>query len=126
MRDLLYGVRAFEPSGSPGERLAAVRDELRVLSEGFRDLDHVLRQYERLLPSLGADDPLTESIAGVANDTRAAVAAVGVPALLEEIPRALARLRAYLQNVSFDQPREPDRVATARPESRSAADTSAR
>lgn len=102
VRDLLYGVRAFEPSGSPSERLSAVRDELRVLSEGFRDLDHVLKQYERLLPSLGADDPLAESIAGAAHDARAAVAAVGVPALLEEIPRALARLRAHLQSLPAD------------------------
>lgn len=101
VRDLLYGIRAFEPSGS-GDRLSAVREELRVLSEGFRDLDHVLRQYERLLPSLGADDPLAESIAGVAHDARAAVAAVGVPALLEEIPRALARLRAHLQTLPSD------------------------
>lgn len=99
VRDLLYGVRAYEPSGTRGERLSAVHDELRLLSEGFRDLDHVLRQYERLLPSLGADDPLAESIAGAAYDARAAVAAVGVPALLEEIPRALARLRANLQHL---------------------------
>jgi PAS domain S-box-containing protein len=99
VRDLLYGVRAFEAEGTTGERLTAVRDELRVLSEGFRDLDHVLRQYERLLPALGADDPLTESIAGAAHDARAAVAAVGVPALLEEIPRALARLRGHLQGI---------------------------
>jgi PAS domain S-box-containing protein len=99
VRDLLYGVRAFEAEGTTGERLTAVRDELRVLSEGFRDLDHVLRQYERLLPALGADDPLTESSAGAAHDARAAVAAVGVPALLEEIPRALARLRGHLQGI---------------------------
>jgi hypothetical protein len=104
VRDLLYGVRAVESPGSPSERLSAVRDELRVLSEGFRDLDHVLKQYERLLPSLGADDPLAESIAGAAHDARAAVAAVGVPALLEQIPRALARLRAHLQNFSPDNP----------------------
>jgi hypothetical protein len=120
--DLLYGVRAFEPAGNPGERLSAVRDELRVLSEGFRDLDHVIRQYERLLPSLGADDPLTETIAGLANETRAAVAAVGVPALLEEIPRALARLRAHLQDFSLDGSNETDRVAAARPESGSVSD----
>src|SRR6185503_12634967 len=99
VRDLLYGVRAFETSGTPSERLSAVRDSLRILSEGFRDLDHVLKQYERLLPSLSADDPLAESIAGAAHDARAAVAAVGVPALLEEIPRALARLRAHLQTL---------------------------
>ena len=102
VRDLLYGVRAFEPSGTPDEQLFAARDELRVLSEGFRDLDHVLRLYERLLPALGADDPLAESIAGAAHDARAAVAAVGIPALLEEIPRALAKLRSHLQNVPLE------------------------
>ena len=102
VRDLLYGVRAVESAGTPSEKLSAVRDELRVLSEGFRDLDHVLKQYDRLLPSLGANDPLTESIAGAAHDARAAVAAVGVPALLEQIPRALARLRAHLQNFTPD------------------------
>jgi hypothetical protein len=112
VRDLLYGVRAFEAEGSTGERLSAVRDELRVLSEGFRDLDHVLRQYERLLPALGADDPLAESIAGAAHDARAAVAAVGVPALLEEIPRALARLRGHLQGIPGEsQSSVPDRLA---------------
>lgn len=103
VRDLLYGVRAYEPAGTPGERLSAARDELRVLSEGFRDLDHVLKQYERLLLSLGADDPLSESIAGAAHDARATAAAVGVPALLEEIPRALSRLRAQLQNFTPDE-----------------------
>lgn len=99
VRDLVYAVRTFETSGNQSERMSAVRDELRLLSEGFRDLDHVLRQYERLLPSIAADDPLAESIAGPAHDARAAVAAVGVPALLEEIPRALARLRAHLHTL---------------------------
>ena len=113
VRDLLYGVRAVESAGTPSEKLSAVRDELRVLSEGFRDLDHVLKQYERLLPSLGADDPLAESIAGPAHDARAAVAAVGVPALLEQIPRALARLRAHLQNFTpDDQAGETDPMST--------------
>jgi hypothetical protein len=110
VRDLLYGVRAFEAAGTTGERLSAVRDELRVLSEGFRDLDHVLRQYERLLPALGADEPLTESVAGAAHDARAAVAAVGVPALLEEIPRALSRLRGHLQGISSEST-TPDALA---------------
>ena len=112
VRDLLYGVRAVESAGTPSEKLSAVRDELRVLSEGFRDLDHVLKQYDRLLPSLGANDPLAESIAGAAHDARAAAAAVGVPALLEQIPRALARLRAHLQNFTPDEPSsETDRMA---------------
>lgn len=103
VRDLLYGVRALEgATGSADQRLSAVRDELRLLSEGFRDLDHVLRQYERLLPALGADDPLAETVAGAAHDARAAATAVGVPALLEEIPRALARLRGLLQSMSSE------------------------
>jgi hypothetical protein len=111
VRDLLYGVRTFEPAGgeTTEERLSAVRDELRVLSEGFRDLDHVLKQYERLLPALGANDPITESIAGAAHEARAAVAAVGVPALLEQIPRALARLRGHLQQLdNTDNVSEPN------------------
>ena len=112
VRNLLYGVRTFEPAGSRNERLSQVGEELRVLSEGFRDLDHVMRQYERLLPSLSADDPLTESIAGVAADARAASTAVGVPALLEEIPRALSRLRAHLQSLTPDET-ETDAVASS-------------
>ncbi len=102
-RDLLYGVRAFDSiSSTPQESVRAVQDELRVLSEAFRDLDLVVRQYERLLPALRADDPLTESIAGLAHEARAVVASVGVPALLEEIPRALARLRSHMQRVALD------------------------
>jgi len=112
VRNLLYGVRTFEPAGSRNERLSQVGEELRVLSEGFRDLDHVMRQYERLLPSLSADDPLTESIAGVAADARAASTAVGVPALLEEIPRALSRLRAHLQSLTPDET-ETDAVVSS-------------
>lgn len=99
-RDLLYGVRAFHSgSASNDENVRAVREELRLLTEAFRDLDLVLRQYERLLPSLSADDPLAETIAGVASDARAAVAAVGVSSLLEQIPRSLARLRGHLQKL---------------------------
>lgn len=123
VRDLLYGVRAFEPAGTDSQRLSAVREELRVLSEGFRDLDHVLRQYERLLPALGADDPLAESIAGAAHDARAAGAAVGVSALLEQIPRALARLRGHLQNMPADADSpETDPVAASGQESHPSTD----
>jgi hypothetical protein len=103
-RDLIYGVRAFDAgTGTPSTSLEFLREEVRVLSEAFRDLDHVLRQYERLLPSLSADDPLAESIAGLASETRSAVASVGVPALLEEIPRALARIRGHLQLLASGQ-----------------------
>ena len=103
-RDLLYGVRAFHSATSlEDERLRAVRDELRLLTEAFRDLDMVLRTYERLLPALGADDPLAEAIAGVASDARSAAAAVGVSNLLEQIPRSLARLRGHLQHLTADR-----------------------
>jgi PAS domain-containing protein len=101
VRDLVYGVRSFDSaSASPSDEIRAVREELRLLGEAFRDLDLVIRQYERILPSLSADDPLAESIAGVAHDARTAVAAVGVAALLEEIPRALSRLRGHLQHLT--------------------------
>lgn len=97
-RDLLFGVRVLEnASATPTESLDALRDDLRLLSESFRDLDHVLRHYERLLPSLSASDPLAESIAGLAHEARAAAAAAGLPMLLDEIPRALARARGHLQ-----------------------------
>ncbi len=112
VRDLLYGVRRFEPTGNSNERLIAIHDELRILSEGFRDLDHVVRQFEKLLPSLSANDPLTESIAGPASDVRAAVSAVGMPALLEEIPLALARLRAQVQRFESEVQSPTDPAAT--------------
>jgi PAS domain-containing protein len=102
-RDLLYGVRSYDPvSTTPQDTLRALQEELRLLGEAFRDLDLVLRKYERLLPALSADDPLTEAIAGEAFDARTAVDAVGVPALLEEIPRALTRVRGYLQQLATE------------------------
>ncbi len=104
LRELLYGARGLGDAGmSTGDALTAIQDDLRMLSEGFRDLDHVLRQYERLLPALSAYDPVAEAIAGLAHDTQAAVTSVGVPALLEEIPRTLARLRAHMQLMAAGQ-----------------------
>lgn len=101
LRNLLYGVRAFDPvTGSTDDSAKALRRELYFLSEAFRDLDLVVRQCERLLPTLAADDPLTEVVAGAAHDVRAAMAAVGMPALLDEVPRSLARLRGHLQQLS--------------------------
>ena len=118
VRDLLYGVRRFEPTGTPNERLAAMREELRILSEGFRDLDHVIRQFEKLLPALSANDPLTESIAGEASDVRAAISAVGMPALLEEIPLALARVHAQVERFESDTASATDPAATKPREAR--------
>ena len=101
VRNLLYGVRALDPIAvAPGDKARALRREVYFLSEAFRDLDLVVRQCERLLPTLAADDPLTEAVAGAAHDVRAAMAAVGMPALLEEVPRSLARLRGHLQQLA--------------------------
>lgn len=80
--------RGGEP---PGER----RD-LRFLAAAFHDLDRVVRQYERLLPAMRGEDPLSEVIAGVAAETNEVTESVDVPTLLREIPRALGRLDAQL------------------------------
>jgi hypothetical protein len=122
VRDLLYGVRAFDPYGSSDdETIRGIRDELRVLGEAFRDLDVVLRQYERLLPPLAGNDPITEVIAGPAHDARSAVASAGVPGLLDRIPRSLARLRAHLQQLAArtsdtDEPARPLGAAGPEPQ----------
>lgn len=100
-RNLLYGVRAFDPTAvSSGDSATALQREVYFLSGAFRDLDLVMRQCERLLPSLSADDPLTEVVAGAAHDLRAAMAAVGMPTILEEVPRSLARVRGHLQQLA--------------------------
>jgi hypothetical protein len=124
VRDLLYGVRAFDPyATSDDETIRGIRDELRVLGEAFRDLDVVIRHYERLLPPLAANDPIAEVIAGPAHDARSVVASVGVPGLLDRIPRSLARLRGHLQQLAArtsatDEPGRP--LGSAGPEPRSA------
>ena len=82
------GERGGEP---PGER----RD-LRFLAAAFHDLDRVVRQYERLLPAMRAEDPLSEVIAGVAAETNEVTESVDVPTLRREIPRVLGRLDAQL------------------------------
>lgn len=100
-RNLLYGVRLYSAATTlPDASLRAIREELRLLGEAFHGLDRVIRQYERLLPSLSADDPLSEAIAGAAYEAREAMSQVGVPGLLDEIPRSLSRLRAHLQRLS--------------------------
>ena len=75
----------------PGER-----GDLRFLAAAFQDLDRVVRQYERLLPAMRAEDPLSEVIAGVAAETTEVTQSVDVPTLLREIPRVLGRLDAQL------------------------------
>ncbi len=83
---------AHRPDGEPrGER-----GDLRFLAAAFQDLDRVVRQYERLLPAMRAEDPLSEVIAGVAAETTEVTQSVDVPTLLREIPRVLGRLDAQV------------------------------
>ena len=102
LRDLLYLVRRDEAeralAGSSVEDAAA--DDLRQLGLAFRDLERVVQQYDRLLPELSAQDPLTESIAGMASDARSAATAAGLTGLLAQIPRTLARLRTRVERLS--------------------------
>jgi PAS domain-containing protein len=102
LRDLLYMVRREEAelalAGSSVEDAAA--DDLRQLGRAFRDLERVMQQYDRLLPELSAQDPLTESIAGVASDAQSAASDAGLTGLLGQIPRTLARLRAGVERMS--------------------------
>ncbi len=72
------------------------RGDLRFLAAAFQDLDRVVRQYERLLPAMRAEDPLSEVIAGVAAETTEVTQSVDVPTLLREIPRVLGRLDAQV------------------------------
>ena len=87
---------------NPGER-----GDLRFLAAAFQDLDRVLRQYERLLPAMRAEDPLSEVIAGVAAETTEVTDAVDVPTLLREIPRVLGRLDAQLMRRETATPPPP-------------------
>lgn len=77
----------------PRDPLGEIRADLLFLASAFRELDRVVRQYDRLLPAVSAEDPLAEAIAGVAAETREVVRSADVPALLDEVPRVLARVR---------------------------------
>jgi PAS domain S-box-containing protein len=69
-----------------------VRRDLRFLEAAFEELGDLIDQYERLLPALSADDPVTEEVAGLAAETRERATAADLPRLMREIPRAIARL----------------------------------
>jgi len=81
-------------SGEPVER---AHRELALLSLGLADLERVVRQYERLLPAVRAEDPLSEAIAGLAAETRDVATSANVPRLLQELPRSIERLRDQLK-----------------------------
>ncbi len=82
------------------EPFDSARRELSLLSLAFSDMEKVLRQYERLLPAMRAEDPLSEAIAGLAAETSEVATSADVPRLLEEIPRVLERLRVRVQALS--------------------------
>lgn len=89
-----------------GEQLGE-RGDLRFLAAAFQDLDRVVRQYERLLPAMRAEDPLSEVIAGIAAETTEVTQSVDVPTLLREIPRALGRLDVQLTKRESESPARP-------------------
>ena len=119
VRDLLYGVRRFEPTGTSNERLLAIRDEL--------------RSAERRVPrprSRGA--PVRATPAVIVGERSAHRIDCRVPPVmrarplrrsacrrsLEEIPLALARLRAQVQRFESDAQSATDPAATKPKEAR--------
>ena len=88
--------------------LEGARRELGLLAMAFADVETVLRQYERLLPAMRAEDPLTEAMAGLAAETSEVAASADVPRLLAEIPRALARLHTRLEQHGHLGAKPPD------------------
>jgi hypothetical protein len=102
----VWMARLTPPAGVPGEStdpLADIRADLMFLASAFRELDRVVRQYDRLLPAVSAEEPLAEAIAGLASETRDLVRAADVPSLLDEVPRALARVRQKLGQLGHEK-----------------------
>jgi hypothetical protein len=101
LRDLLFGIRSEDTRIALAGRdpLEGINQELQELGVAFRDLDRVVREYERLLPSIAAQDPLAEAIAGTAVEVRLAAGSRDVPSLLAAIPGLLARLRASVNRL---------------------------
>jgi len=86
------------PADGVGDDPADVASrELQRLALGVAALDRVVRQYERLVPAMRAEDPLTEVMAGLVVETRAVAESADVSRLLLELPRAVERLRHQLQ-----------------------------
>jgi hypothetical protein len=100
LRDRLYGLRHERDDVLTVPESEAVREELTRIGAAFRDLEIALRQYERLLPVLSAQDPLAETIAGLAHETLSSVTRLRVDQLLHEVPGALARLHAATEELS--------------------------
>lgn len=90
----LQALDGDQASHEGDDPLDSARRELSLLAMAFADMEKVLRQYELLLPAMRAEDPLSEAIAGLAAETSEVATSADVPRLLDEIPRALERLRA--------------------------------
>lgn len=97
----LQALDADRATDEGDEPLDAARRELSLLALAFADMEKVLRQYELLLPAMRAEDPLSEAIAGLAAETSEVATSADVPRLLDEVPRALERLRARVHALSL-------------------------
>ena len=71
-----------------------------------------------LVPFLVAMGPAGWAAETASSDVRAAISAVGMPALLEEIPLALARLRAQVQRFESEAQAATDPAANKPREAR--------
>lgn len=95
-----------EGGGRGGTAAENAERELRLITLAIADLERVVRQYELLLPAVRAEDPLAESIAGLAAETSEVVASADVPRLLRELPGTLARLRTQVQRLAAPAPHD--------------------
>lgn len=98
LRALVDDEAAPDDAGETAEHAAA--HELQRLALGVAALDRVVRQYERLVPAMRAEDPLTEVMAGLVVETREVAESADVARLLRELPRTVERLRLQLQRLA--------------------------
>ena len=99
-KHFVYSLDAVDEGSSGDDPALRVQQELGRIALAFDDLERVVRPYERLLPALQAEDPLTEAIAGIAAETRDMAAAADMPRLLDELRRALERLRTQVARLT--------------------------
>ena len=96
----VYSLDAVDEGSSGDDPALRVQQELGRIALAFDNLERVVRPYERLLPALQAEDPLSEAIAGIAAETRDMAAAADMPRLLDELRRALERLRTQVARLT--------------------------
>lgn len=91
---------AYQDDAGGADPAAEAARELQRLALGLAALDRVVQQYERLIPAMRAEDPLTEVMAGLVVETREVAASADVARLRRELPRAVERLRRQLQQLA--------------------------